>query len=268
MPYLECHDLKMFYRIEGAGFPVLFSGGLGGGSWSWSKQVPFFAENHQCIVFDNRGAGQTEAPPGPYSIEQMAVDTARLLHGLKVEQLFVVGLSMGGMIAQELAMLLPHRIKGLVLGCTHPGGELQVKASDEVYRRLLTNDGLSQEEVVEKNIPLLFSRTTQQSRPEVLDGYREQQRQSPLQPEHAFKAQYTAILNFDFSDRLSRLGVPTLVITGSEDILVPPENSRIMAAKIPVATIKELPETGHALHVEQTRAFNHELAAFFRKHSL
>ncbi|MFW6054523.1 MAG: alpha/beta fold hydrolase, partial [Thermodesulfobacteriota bacterium] len=181
---------------------------------------------------------------------------------------FVLGLSMGGMIAQELAMFLPHRIKGLVLGCTHPGGQMQVKAEDEVYRRLVDNEGLSPEEVVEKNIPLLFSRFTMENRPEILDDYRQQQQDAPVQPEHAFKAQYRAILDFDFSHRLSKIGVPTLVITGSEDILVPPENSRIMADKIPVSTLKELPETGHALHLEQPEVFNRELDAFFRRHSL
>lgn len=268
MPHIQCHNLTMYYRIEGTGFPVLFISGHGGGSWSWSKQAPFFSEKYQCICFDNRGAGQTEAPPGPYTMEQMALDTVRLLYGLDVEKTFVVGLSMGGMIAQELAMLLPHRIKGLVLGCTHPGGELQVKAEDEVYRRLVNNDGLSPEEVVEKNIPLLFSRFTMENRPEVLDDYRQQQQEAPVQPEHAFQAQYGAVLDFDFSQRLTRLGVPSLVITGSQDILVPPENSRIMADKIPVSALKELPETGHALHVEQTEAFNHELDAFFWRHSL
>ncbi|MCF8105719.1 MAG: alpha/beta hydrolase [Desulfohalobiaceae bacterium] len=263
MPYLKCHDLNMYYRVDGTGFPVLFISGLSGGSWSWSAQIPFFAKKYRCIAFDNRGAGRTEAPPGPYSMEQMAVDTVRLLHGLEVEKTFVLGLSMGGMIAQELATLLPHRIKGLVLGCTHPGGQMQVRAKEEVYRRLVSNDGLSPKEVVEKNIPLLFRRSTQKSRPEVLDDYRKQQSEAPVQPEHAFQAQYRAILDFDFSHRLSKVGVPTLVITGSEDILVPPENSRIMAQKIPVSTLRELPETGHALHVEQPEVFNRELDAFF-----
>ena len=268
MPFMQCQDIQVYYEIKGSGFPVLFIGGLSGGSWSWSRQVPFFADAYQSIVFDNRGAGRTDAPAGPYSMEQMAIDTVRLLHGLDVEKTFVVGLSMGGMIAQELAMLLSHRIKALVLGCTHPGGDLQVKAEDWVYEQLLSNHGLSQDEIIDKNIPLLFSQATRERRPEILDAYRQQQRNAPVQPEHAFQAQYEAIQGFDFSTRLSKMPVPTLVITGSEDILVPPDNSRIMAETMPVAELKELPETGHALHVEQTEAFNQAILGFFQRHSL
>ncbi len=201
-------------------------------------------------------------------MEQMAIDTVRLLHGLEVEKTFVVGLSMGGMIAQELAMLLSHRIKGLVLGCTHPGGDLQVKAEDWVYEQLLQNQGLSQGEIITKNIPLLFSQTTREQRPDILDAYRAQQSDAPLQPEHAFQAQYQGIKGFDFSSRLSKMPVPTLVITGGEDILVPPDNSRIMAETMPVAELEELPETGHALHVEQTEAFNQAVMGFFQRHAL
>ncbi len=268
MPFMQCHDIQIFYQIEGSGFPVLFIGGLGGGSWSWSRQIPFFADTYQSIVFDNRGAGRTDAPPGPYSMEQMAIDTVRLLHGLEVEKTFVVGLSMGGMIAQELAMLLSHRIKGLVLGCTHPGGDLQIKAEDWVYEQLLQNQGLSQDEIITKNIPLLFSPATRENRPETLDAYRKQQLAASEQPEHAFQAQYQGIQGFDFSSRLSKMPVPTLVITGSEDILVPPENSRIMAETIPLVELRELPETGHALHVEQTEAFNQAVLDFFQRHAL
>ena len=268
MPLMQCHDLRMHYQLAGEGFPLLFIAGLGGGSWSWSEQVPFFGKHFQTIVFDNRGAGRTDAPVGPYSMEQMAVDTVRLLHGLELEKFFVVGLSMGGMIAQELALLLPHRIKGLILACTHPGGDLQVPAEDWVYTRLTSNQGLSPEAIVDKNIPLLFSQTTRDTRLDILDTYKRQQVNAPVQPEHAFQAQYQAIQGFDFSSRCAKMPVPTLVISGSEDILVPPDNSRIMAERMPVAELRELPETGHVLHVEQAERFNRELMDFMQRHAL
>jgi pimeloyl-ACP methyl ester carboxylesterase len=264
MPTTECQDITLYYEIHGSGFPALFISGLGAGTWAWEPQVPFFSRHYQMISFDNRGAGRSSTPPGPYSIEQMALDSIRLMHSLDMEKTFVVGLSMGGMIAQELALILPHRISGLVLAATHPGGAMRIPGSPEVYERLMDNNGLSQEEIGEKNIPVLFSPKTVSRRPEIIQAYRERQKDIPDQPEHAFAAQQEAVQGFDCSKRLSKIKAPTLVLAGEDDRLIPAENARHMAEHIPDSQVFILPDAGHLIHMEQTEEFNKAVHEFFQ----
>lgn len=266
MPFCECGNINLYYQQTGQGVPVIFISGLGGGSWSWSKQVPFFDKSYQCIVFDNRGAGQSNAPPGPYTMEEMALDTVHLLHSLEIKKTLVVGISMGGMIAQELALLLPHRIMGMVLASTHPGGSLHIPPDPEVYARLTDNEGLNPEEIVDKNISILFGQKTRQEQPELIEEYKQDQLQLPEQEEYAFKAQDQAIRNFDCSDRLSKISVPVLAMTGTDDNLIPPENSKILAEHIPQASLIQLDGAGHLIHMEKTEIFNQEVDAFFQNH--
>lgn len=264
MPIAPCNDVDIYYEIHGSGFPVLFISGLGAGTWAWEPQVPFFSRRYQMITFDNRGVGQSSKPPGPYGIEQMALDTVRLLHLVNVEETFVVGLSMGGMIAQELALILPHRVRGLVLAATHPGGNMRISGSQEAYQRLMDNSGLSPEEIVEKNIPILFSPDTIANRPETIQAYRDRQNDVVLQPEHAFQAQQAAIQGFDCSDKMRKIQTPTLLLAGEDDQLIPAENARRMAEHIPDSRVKILPQAGHLIHMEQMEEFNQTLHEFFQ----
>ena len=268
MPFCSCNDIKLYYEVHGQGFPIIFISGLSGGHWSWKEQVDFFRNDYQCIIFDNRGAGKSSKPQGPYNIEQMALDTVHLLYSLRIMEFCAVGISMGGMIAQELALLLPHRIRALVLCATHPGGDLHIPTSSDIYQRLISNEGLSQEEIVEKNIPLLFSQYTRKNHPEILNLYRQGQKLIPEQPLHAFQAQQEAIQGFDCCKRLFNIKTPTLVMTGQDDILIPPENSHLIAERIPQATVKEIPKAGHAIHIEQTQTFNQNIQSFLEQQAL
>jgi pimeloyl-ACP methyl ester carboxylesterase len=196
----------------------------------------------------------------------MALDTVHLLHSLQIMECCAVGISMGGMIAQELALILPHRLRALVLCATHPGGNLHISTPSPIYKKLTSNEGLSHDQVVEKNIPLLFSPKTQRDHPEIIDKYRRGQEQIPEQPAFAFEAQQEAIQTFDCSNRLSNIKPPTLVLTGQDDILIPPENSHLLAKYIPRATLQEIPNAGHAIHIEQTDIFNQYIATFLKRH--
>lgn len=264
MPIAQCKDIDIYYEVHGSGFPVLFISGLGAGTWAWEPQMPFFRRRYQMITFDNRGAGRSSAPPGPYSIEQMALDTVRLLYTLDIEEVFVVGLSMGGMIAQELALILPHRVRGLVLAATHPGGNMRISGSQDVYQRLMDNSGLSPEEIMDKNIPILFSPESVTNRPELIQAYRERQKDIPLQPEHAFAAQQAAIQGFDCSTKLNKIQAPALLLAGEDDQLIPAQNVQRMADHIPDSRVKILPQAGHLIHMEQMEEFNQTLHEFFQ----
>ena len=264
MSHITCHDIKVYYELNGSGFPLLFISGLGAGTWSWEQQIPFFRRDFQVITFDNRGAGQGSAPQGPYSIEQRALDTVRLLHSLQIKELFVVGLSMEGMIAQELALLLPHRIRGLVLAATHAGGNMRIPGSQEVYDRLMDNMGMSPEEIVDKNITLLMGESTRKGHPEILKAYRRQQSEIPEQAEHAFVAQQAAIQGFDAAAHLKKIKAPTLLLAGDEDRLIPMDNARCMAEHIPNSRVEIMKGAGHLLHLEQPERFNQTLLEFFQ----
>jgi 3-oxoadipate enol-lactonase len=250
MPFCQCQEVRLHYEKIGRDTPLLLISGLSGGTWSWYGQVPYFQRYYQTITFDNRGAGQSGTPPGPYRMRQFAADIVCLLDCLDLQQVFVLGLSMGGMIAQQLALLAPDRVRAMVLGCTHCGGERRIPPAAEVLARFVDNEGLTQEQIIDKNIPFFFSSGCLKTRPDLVELYREAQLLAPLQPEAAFYAQFAAIQDFSCCGELPKMRIPTLVITGTEDLLVPAENARILARCISGAELVEIPGAGHALHAE------------------
>lgn len=266
MPLCSCQDIDIYYETRGYGWPLLFISGLSGGSWSWYEQVPFFSEHFLTITYDNRGAGRSTMPPGPYTVKQLAEDARGLLDHLGIDECFVVGLSMGGMIAQELALLAPTKIRAMVLGCTHCGGTVRIPPAPEVLQTFMNNDGLSHEQVVDKNLPFFFSKECRGKRPQVVASYRKVQLETPLQPVHAFHAQLAAIAGFSCCDRLAQIKLPTLIVSGTTDVLVPPENARILASLIPHSELIEIAGAGHALHAECRDLLNQESLAFFKRH--
>lgn len=265
MPFCVDGERKLYYEISGAGKPLLFISGLSGGSWSWYRQRPFFEKFYQVITFDNRGAGKSFMPPGPYTMEQMAEDAKAILDHLNIEKAFVVGISMGGMIAQQLAAMYPNRVSAMVLGCTHCGKSRRIAADRTVLDKLASQEGLTPEEIVEKNIPLLFGEKCRNEHPEIIDEYRKNTLSAPIQPFEAFQAQLAAINKFDACPLLHHIQCPVLIITGKDDILVPPQNSNILAELIPQAQLVELEGTGHLIHLEASDVFNKMVLEFFRK---
>src|SRR5262245_34948349 len=124
-------DVELYYEEHGSGEPLLLIMGLAADSMAWMFQLPAFSERYRTIVFDNRGVGRSAKPAGPYTIAGMADDAAGLLAALGVERTHVVGVSMGGMIAQELALRHPQRVRGLVLACTFPEPDEEVRRGRE-----------------------------------------------------------------------------------------------------------------------------------------
>src|SRR5512139_3505397 len=131
MPWTEAPGFRMYYEEHGAGFPLLLINGLGSDHLEWVHQIPVFSKSFRVVVFDNRGTGRSGVPPGPYTTAQMADDVAASLRFLGIGRAHVLGVSLGGMIAQEVALRHRDRVDRLVLGCTGPGGNLSLRPSPE-----------------------------------------------------------------------------------------------------------------------------------------
>ena len=261
-------DVALYYEIHGEGeWPLLLLSGLGGGAWSWTGQLPYLSQYYRTIVFDNRGAGRSDAPPGPWSMERFARDALNLLDFLQVEQTFAMGLSMGGMIAQELALMQPERIRAMILGSTHCGGDIRIPPEPGVVELLLSDDDLSQEESLRKKLPLFLSNACLTHRPQVAEAYVQSQLAVPKQSREAFLAQLEAIAGFNACERLPGLNLPVLIVAGSNDILVPRENAYILAEILQTPDLVVIPGAGHALHAECADALCSLADNFFQQHT-
>ena len=266
-------DVDLYYEEHGAGDPLLLVMGLGADSTAWMFQVPDFARHYRTIVFDNRGVGRSAKPPGPYSIAQMADDTAGLLDTLGVERCHVVGVSMGGMIAQELALRHPARVRGLVLGCTYPepDAEIERQRRDSVAEMggtvTATGDvaidlsGLDPLLFFQTLLPRVFNQAFIDNELPRLMALFGTVLQYGVSLE-AILAQAGAVMSHRTTDRLHRIAAPTLVITGDADQLIPPAHSDVLARHIPGARLVKVPGGSHGFNLETPEVFNRTVLDF------
>jgi 3-oxoadipate enol-lactonase len=264
MPIQRVGDLDIYYEIHGGGPQTLIMiRGLGSNLTAWYEQTPEFARHFRTIVFDNRGAGRTGKPDVPYSVRQMAADTAGLMEALGVKRAALLGISMGGMIAQEFALACPERLACLILGCTHFGGRATVSAAPEIVAALIAGESANPEQQT-LQLHSLFADDTIRNRRDVVEKYQSMRKLHPIPP-FAFMRQVQAAGQFDVSERLGSIRVPTLILTGREDRLIPPANSRMIAERISGAVLKELPG-GHLFFTEHPELFNPLVIDFVRAH--
>jgi pimeloyl-ACP methyl ester carboxylesterase len=219
------------------------------------------------VVMDNRGVGGSGRSPGPYSMTQLAADAAAVIDALGVPRTHVLGASMGGMIAQHVALDHPDTVDRLVLACTGPGRSHAVKAAPENTAKLLGRGARTAEEAYRIACEVLYA-------PAFVDAHRdfiEQQirdRATRPVPAAVFQAQRVAAWEHDTWERLPQITTPTLVIHGTNDLVMPVGNGQILAERIPGAVLVELPGAGHLLFHEQPEDFADVVAAFLlaRRH--
>jgi len=258
-------DIQLYYEEQGQGEPLLLIMGLGASTLAWSEQIPAFARGSRVIAFDNRGAGRSDKPAVRYTIALFADDSAGLMDALGIDSAHVYGQSMGGFIAQELALRHPQRVRTLVLASTSCGGRRAVVASPENLAVIGMMNVLSPREAAEKGLPLLYSAEfIARHRDALIErSLREAELRSP--PD-AFGRQVQAAVRHNTFDRLPEIRCPTLVITGDDDKVVPAENSRVLAERIPGAELAVLPGGGHGYLVEKAAESNDIVLDFLRRH--
>ena len=246
--------MRIAWERRGAGEPLLLVHGLGYARWGWEPVLEGLARSFEVILFDNRGIGESEAPPGPYTAAELAADAAQVLDQAGVERAHVVGSSLGGMVAQELALSHPERVDRLVLASTHPG---VTKAHPMPQRTVdLMTSGASLRAFVENALE-------PDPRPELVERILEH-RERTAQPFEAWAAQAAAGATFDAGERLGGLAASTLVQTGDGDVVVDPRNSELLTELIPDARLSVFPGTGHLFFWQEPDRFVAELEEFLR----
>jgi 3-oxoadipate enol-lactonase len=265
MPRVRVGDIQMFYLEAGAGDPLVLIMGLGGDHLAWGFQMGALAERYRVVAFDNRGAGQTDAPDLPYTTRMMAEDTRGLMDALDIDRARVVGVSMGGMIAQELALLYPDRVRALHLGCTLARPDAYLAALNTGWRELRAQMG--RETALRAMGPWLFAAGTYNERPELVEMIFQNGLANPHpQSLTGFLRQTEAVTTHDTLDRLAAITCPTLVSVGEADILLPPRFSRQIAARVPGARLDLVPGGGHVYFWEYPDLFNTLCLDFFSRH--
>ena len=232
MPKVRVNGIDLYYTESGEGAPLLLIMGFGGDHQGWVFQVPAFAERYRVISFDNRGAGQSDGPDVAYSTRMMADDAVGLLDALGVERAHVLGVSMGGMIAQEIALNHRRRVRSLQLHCTYARADQYMLRLMEAWRSIRAKATL--EEWMRTVTLWLFSPHTYRERPEFIEGVIQTALANPYPFSFTgFLRQGDAVRAHDALDRLPGLTCPTLVSVGDDDILVHPRFSRQIAAATP-----------------------------------
>jgi pimeloyl-ACP methyl ester carboxylesterase len=223
--------------------PLLMIMGLAASSRGWYRLLPHLARDRECVVFDNRGTGYSDRPRGPYSMEDFVGDTLSVMDAAGLERPHVIGASMGGMIALQLALAVPERVRSLTLACTTAGGG---RGAPRALAAMALRPLLGIRRTFEMTTPIMYSRRTRTQHPERLEQDFER-RLLDATPAASVMSQMAAIARHDVRDRLGELTAPTLVIHGLEDGMVPADRGRALAEGIRGARLRLLPDTAHIL---------------------
>jgi len=267
VPHAQVDGGRLFYQETGApdAPPLVLIMGWGGDHTAWALQAPAFAAEHRVIALDNRGAGQSDVPPGPYTIAGMAGDVIGLMDALGIRRAHICGASMGGMIAQELALGHPERVRTLGLHCTTAGVDAYGRFLIDTLIAVRAHD--DREEFVRAMMPWILCRKTIAERPEFIRFWIDRALAYPYPIGlEGLSRQADAIRGHDTAARLGGIRVPTLITTGTEDILVPPVSSRDLHARIPGSELATMEDAGHLHFIEQASLFTEVNLEFFRKH--
>ncbi len=248
MPTAVVNGVPLFYQTQGAGDPLLLIAGFACDNTIWSLVLPTLAAKCRVIVFDNRGTGRSAAPEGPYTIAQMAADAAGLLDHLGLGQVHVMGHSMGGQVALELALAHPRRLRSLILLASAARCDERGKAIIEGWGDLpRLVDAVSGARL---SLPWVYTNAFY-SRPGAVQELIGYIAANPFPPDpRGVYHQSRAISSYAPSGSLDRIACPTLVLAASEDILLPVAFSQELVREIPGAELVVVPHTGHCCMVE------------------
>jgi 3-oxoadipate enol-lactonase len=266
MPIVKAGALNLNYDTFGSGEPLLLIMGFGMPGIAWMPVLPLLS-GFKCIYFDNRGTGMSDRPDGPYTVPEMAEDAAHLLDTLGIESAMVYGISMGGMIAQELALRYPQRVSRLVLGCTGAGGHTAVPPAEETVMSLLGAFKMiatDAEQAIDTLLPIVHTPDFIAVHPEIKQMMLLGMAAIPPTPPEVAEQTLEGIRQFDTYDRLPQLKCPVLIVHGEQDILILPANAEILKSRIPHAELQMIPNAGHNFWAENPMAVHQRIIEFLK----
>lgn len=263
MPFQRINGIQIYYEEYGKGDPVLLIQGLGYPSGMWFLQIPDLSRHFRTIVFDNRGVGRSDKPDEAFSVALMASDAMELLQALGIGRAHVVGISLGGYIAQEMALQQPGRVDRLVLMATTCGGPEYLELTKDLWSETAAFRSLPADEMIRKGMALAAAPGFAQKHPELIEqGVRV--RLENLQPLYAFNRQAAAAYLFSSKDRAHLIHCPTLILAGAQDRVMPLPLTQVLAGIIPKAHLKIYPDAGHLLFLEKAQEVNQTIIEFFK----
>ena len=269
MPKIKTNNIELYYETYGGtGKPLVLISGLGYPLWQWHRMVPFLAEQFRVIAFDNRGVGQSDKPEGPYTAQMLAADTAGLLDALGIEKAIIVGHSMGGFIAQSLALDFPSKVEKLILCSTNFGGPHHVPVTPEAMRVLsdVTSDALTR---FKNGLAVSTAPGWAEKNPQMIDEWVKWRVANPIEPA-PYQAQLAIGLSLmteaaAFETKLPRLNIPTLILFGKHDKVVPPENASLLSKQIANSKVVIFPDAGHFFPIEIPEAASQAVIEFAKQ---
>jgi len=270
MPKAIVNGVRINYKVQGQGEPLVLIMGFIGPQWAWFFQARALSKHYLIITLDNRGVGKSQKPKEPFTVRSMAEDTVGLMDYLGIDKAHILGISMGGMIAQEIAINHPERVRKLVLGSTSAGGDRSKYLHPDMIKAAGVKEGVTTDGMADINIAkassaaiyvafngriakmfsLLLSR--------IFAIY------VRLAGGQGYLGQMNAICGYSTLDRLGSIRAPTLVITGTDDRIVLPHSSDVIASHIPNAKLVKIEHAGHVFFIEERDRFNKEILDFLR----
>ena len=264
MPVVKFNDTEIYFEERGKGEPLILIMGLGAEGSLWEEHVKIYEKYFRCILIDNRGAGCSGKPVGPYTTSMMADDTIGVMNALKIQNAHISGISMGGAIAQEIALKYPERVKSMTLISTWPKCDAYLTRVFEMLKSLIQ---ISDPVTLGRMLQLwTFTAEYHTSHMDDLLRREEQSISSfhPM-PVHAFMAQCDACINHDTIERLDKIKIPVLITVGDEDIFTPIRFSQSIVKKIINSELFVVKGGGHTHHWEKLNEFNQKSLSFLQK---
>ena len=269
MPYVNVNDIKIYYEIHGPenGKPLVLIEGIWQDSWMWFRQIPEFKKQFKCIVFDNRGVGRSGKPDYPYTIAMMTEDIYLLLKSLNIEKAHILGVSFGGFLAQQFAISYPDVTESLILVTTHFGGKNQIPISNEALALMtaVPTETISQKQATEMRLKVGHSQSFLKNHRDVID---QTLRWREIHPptDSSRMNQFRAALEVDLEHDLDKIKTPTLIIQGTEDQIVNPQNAELLKSKIQGSKVQYIKDAPHWVIIEKYEEFNKAVLDFLSAH--
>lgn len=262
MGKIQANGIEVYYEIKGSGEPLVLIEGLGYSTWMWYKQVDELAKFFKVVTFDNRGVGKSDKPDQEYTIEVFADDTAELLSALGIKQAHILGVSMGGFIAQEFALKYPEMVNKLIICSTSFGGPNSIPIPMETLSLMMKGGGVYKSiDEIKEVIATALNKENIDQHEAVLNKIIEEKINDP-QPKYAYQRQLMAGASFNAEDRVNDIHAKTLIMAGKGDRVVPWENAKLLHEKISDSKIEIIENAGHLFFMEEPEITNRIIIDF------